>query len=99
MRRKIPSCDSEYLALANHVYGFDAFHYPACRPQDARTLHGPESALYLPVIGFNAIVAVAPAAEPAMLVHGEFVIMPPWASEIIRENVLSIDMTSTSRTH
>ena len=32
-------------------------------------------------------------------VHGEFVIMPPWASEIIRDNVLSIDMTSTSRTH
>ena len=30
---------------------------------------------------------------------GEFVIMPPWASEIIRDNVLSIDMTSTSRTH
>ena len=25
--RKIPSCDCEYLALANHVYGFDAFHY------------------------------------------------------------------------
>ena len=32
-------------------------------------------------------------------VHGEFVIMPPWASEIIRDNVLSIDMTSASRTH
>ena len=29
-------------------------------------------------------------------VHGEFVIMPPWASEIIRDNVFSIDMTSTS---
>ena len=26
--------------------------------------------------------------------HGEFVLMPPWASEIIRDNVLSIDMTS-----
>jgi dihydrofolate reductase len=33
------------------------------------------------------------------LVHGEFVIMPPWASEIIRDNVLSIDMTSTSGAH
>jgi hypothetical protein len=32
-------------------------------------------------------------------VHGEFVIMPPWASEIIRDNVLSIDMTSTSGTY
>jgi uncharacterized protein len=34
-----------------------------------------------------------------IVVHGEFVIMPPWASEIIRDNVLSIDMTSASRTH
>jgi hypothetical protein len=36
---------------------------------------------------------------PSERVHGEFVIMPPWASEIIRDNVLSIDMTSVSRTH
>src|SRR4029434_11035615 len=35
----------------------------------------------------------------AIPVHGEFVIMPPGASEIIRDNVFSIDMTSTSRTH
>ena len=49
--------------------------------------------------GVGTIRGVARKFGVHRRVHGEFVIMPPWASEIIRDNVLSIDMTSASRTH
>ena len=51
--------DAQHLPLSNHLRGLDSLNNCPRGPLGPRSLHGTQSSLYVPVVGFNSVIAVA----------------------------------------
>ena len=69
---QVVSRDSQHLPFPNHLRRLDPLNHRPSRLLGPRSLHRAQPPFHMPVVGFNAIIAVAPGAMLAAPLDSPF---------------------------